>query len=87
MSPQIATVTDKLQFTIPIRIAKSLGVKSGEKVQVAEKNGSIIITPAKQLLSELEGLLSIPKKWKDKDIDDIIKQSKTEYFKKKYAIR
>lgn len=80
---QSATITSKLQFTIPILIARKVGIKSGEKVQVSEKNGSITITPVKKLLIELAGSLSLPTEWKDKDIDSIIKESKRKYFKNK----
>lgn len=80
---QSATITSKLQFTIPILIARKVGIKSGEKVQVAEDGGRIVITRVKQILSELEGALSMSKKWKGKDMNTIIKEAKREYFQKK----
>lgn len=80
---QSATITSKLQFTIPILIARKVGIKSGEKVQVFEEDGRIVITPVKQLLTELAGSLSLPKEWKGKDIDFIIEESKRKYFKSK----
>lgn len=83
MLSQSATITSKLQLTIPMRIAKKLGIKSGEKVQISEKDGKIVITPAKQLLSELEGVLALPKKWQGKDIDTIIQEAKREHFQDK----
>lgn len=78
-----ATITSKMQFTIPIRIARKVGVKSGEKVNVSEENGKIIISPVKNLLTELAGSLSLPNRWKGKNIDSIIKESKRAYFKNK----
>lgn len=83
MIPQTATITSKLQFTIPIRIARKVGVKSGEKVQISEENGRITITPMKKMVMELAGSLSLPKKWKGKDIESIITEAKYNYFKKK----
>lgn len=78
---QGATITSKMQFTIPINIARKVGVKSGEKVHVSEESGKIIIAPVKNLLAELSGSLSLPEKWKGKDIDYIIKESKLRHFK------
>lgn len=80
---QSATITSKLQFTIPILIARKVGIKSGEKVQVSEKNGNITITPVRKILMELAGSLALPEKWEGKDIDSIIKESKRKYFKNK----
>ena len=78
-----ATITSKMQLTIPISIAKHVGIKVGEKVHITENNNSIIITPVKQLLDELESSLSIPIKWKDKDIEPIIRDAKSKYFNSK----
>lgn len=80
---QSATITSKMQFTIPIKIARKVGVKSGEKVNVSEDNGRIIIAPVKNLLAELAGSLFLPKAWKGKDIDSIIKKSKRKHFRSK----
>lgn len=81
---QSATVTSKMQFTIPMNIARKVGVKSGEKVDVAEEDGRIVITPLRQLVEELAGSIAIPKKWKGKDIDSVIEEAKEEYFLSKY---
>lgn len=78
-----ATITSKMQFTIPIKIARKVGVKSGEKVDVSEENGRIIIAPVKNLLTELAGSLSLPQEWKGRNIDYIIKESKRKHFKNK----
>lgn len=80
---QTATITSKLQFTIPTKIAKKVGIKSGEKVQVSEENGKITIAPMKKMIMELAGSLSLPKRWKGRDIDSIIRESKYKYFKNK----
>lgn len=80
---QSATITSKMQFTIPIKIARKVGVKSGEKVNVSEENGKIIISPVKNLLMELAGSLSLPNRWKGKDIDSIIRDSKQKHFRSK----
>jgi AbrB family looped-hinge helix DNA binding protein len=77
------TVTSKMQLTIPINIARKVGITSGEKVTFEEENGRIVITPVKQVLTELAGSLSMPAKWKSKDIDAIIHDAKAQHFQKK----
>lgn len=80
---QSATVTSKMQLTIPMSIARKVGLTSGDKVAVSEENGRIILTPIKQLITELAGSLSIPEKWKEKDIDLIIQEAKAQHFQNK----
>ncbi len=46
---------------------------------------SVSVTPMKDILQKLTGLLSMPEEWKGKDIDIIIKESKYKYFKKKFT--
>jgi len=41
------------------------------------------ISPVKNLLAELAGSFSLPKKWKGGNIDSIIKKSKHTYFTNK----
>ncbi len=80
---QSATITSKMQLTIPIVIARKVGIGSGDKVAVSEEHGRIILTPMKQLIEELAGSLAMPKKWYGKDLDEIIKDAKQEYFQHK----
>ncbi len=82
---QQATITSKMQVTLPIKLARKVGLKSGQKIQVKEENGRLILTPMRQLVEELAGSWSLPKKWKGKDIDEIIEEAKEEHFKNKYA--
>lgn len=84
MLNQRATITSKMQLTIPIKIARKLGVKIGERVDVSEEDGRIIITPMIKLIHELSGSLPMPKEWEGKDLDAIIAESKEEYFNKRY---
>ena len=78
-----ATITSKMQLTIPMKIATKIGIKVGEKLQVSEHSGQIILTPVKKLLHELAGSLSTPTKWKNKNIEFIIQDAKRELFKSK----
>ena len=80
---QTATITSKMQFTIPMFIAKKMGLESGDKLTVSEENGKIILTPIKQLIEELSGSLPVPIAWKGKDINIIIQEAKTKHFQSK----
>lgn len=79
---QMATITSKRQLTLPANIFEKAGLKIGQKVAVREENGSLIIVPPEKLLEELDGILTMPKKWEGKDLDEIIEESVMEYFKK-----
>ena len=78
-----ATITSKLQLTIPIVIARKSGVRVGEKLHVSNESGRIVLTPVKKLIAELSGSLSVPNKFKGKDIDLIIKEARASHFKSK----
>ena len=69
---QIATITSKMQLTLPISIARKIGIKSGQKVAVSEKNGHIIIKPTEKLVEELAGSLRSFRKRDNKTPDEII---------------
>lgn len=77
----MATITSKMQLTLPVSIARKIGIKSGQKVTVSEKDGDIIITPAERLVKELAGSLKYLKKKDNKTLDEIIKEAKYTYFK------
>jgi AbrB family looped-hinge helix DNA binding protein len=81
----LATITSKRQFTIPSQLFKDIGFSEGDKVIVEESNGELIVKPVMDLIDKLSGSVSTPKFLKDKDLDldEIIKTSKVEYFKKK----
>jgi len=77
---QMATITSKMQLTLPVSVARKVGLKSGQKVSVSEKNGQIIITPAEKLVEELAGSLKYLKKKGNKTLNEIIEESKNIYF-------
>lgn len=79
---QIATITSKRQLTIPSHLFKKANFSEGDKVLVREENGELRIKKMRDLVEELGGSLKLPKKWKGKDIDQIIEEAKYEYFKK-----
>ncbi len=80
---QMATITGKMQLTVPVKVASKIGLKNGDKVMVSDNLGKIIITPAKSLIEELAGSLSVPKKWQGKKVEQIIEDAKAEHFRKK----
>ncbi len=84
---QSATVTSKMQLTIPMNIARKVGLRSGEKVDVVEKEGQIIITPLRKLVEDLAGSIEVPKELKGKDVDEMIQQAKENYFRSKYSAK
>ena len=43
--PKMATVTSKMQVTIPVRFARKYGLKPGSKVSLGVKDRAIIVTP------------------------------------------
>jgi AbrB family looped-hinge helix DNA binding protein len=55
--PKLATVTSKMQLTIPVRIARKLNLKPGQKVSVAARNGRIVVRPLRSVVEELAGSL------------------------------
>jgi AbrB family looped-hinge helix DNA binding protein len=44
-----ATVTSKMQLTIPAALARKHGIKGGDKVRIEEQDGRIILTPIEPL--------------------------------------
>lgn len=80
---QIATITGKMQLTVPARMARKIGLKTGDKVIVSDSRGKIAITPARSLIEELAGSLPLPKKWQRRTIEQIIEDAKSEHFRKK----
>lgn len=84
---QMATITSKKQLTLPSKVFKKAGLRIGQKVLVAEENGRLTITPAEKLVEELAGSVPVPAKWRGKNIDQIIEESKNDYFRKKYSLK
>ena len=78
---QVATITSKKQLTIPVAIFNKIGLRIGQKVLISEDNGNLLITPAEKLVEELAGILTMPKKWKNKTLNQVIEDSKKEYFR------
>lgn len=78
---QLATITSKKQLTLPAGIFREAGLKIGQRVMVTQENGNLLIAPAKSLVEELAGSLTLPKRWKKKSLDRIIEEAKSEHFR------
>jgi AbrB family looped-hinge helix DNA binding protein len=55
--PRIATVTSKMQLTIPAAFAQKHGIKPGDKVSLTVRNGRIVVRPLRSIIEELAGSL------------------------------
>lgn len=78
---QVATITSKKQLTIPAAIFNKIGLKIGQRVLISEDRGHLFITPTEKLVEDLAGVLALPKKWKNKNLNQIIEDAKKKYFK------
>ncbi|MBU1016906.1 MAG: AbrB/MazE/SpoVT family DNA-binding domain-containing protein [Patescibacteria group bacterium] len=73
-------ITSKRQVTIPSKIFKALNLDEGGFLIAEKSHGSIILTPAENLVGRLSGVVKVPEKYKNMSADDIIRESKKEYF-------
>ena len=80
---QLATITSKRQLTIPVAIFDRMRFKKGERVLVFQRKETIVIRPVKNLVEELAGTISLPKRFKSFSLEKIIQRAKEEYFNRK----
>lgn len=72
-----ATITSKGQVTIPIEIRERFGLKEGEKIVFIERANEVVIRPkVKDALKELIKLREKLPRITEKEIDEMIKESK-----------
>jgi formylmethanofuran dehydrogenase subunit D len=77
------TITKKNQVTIDPRAMQALGLEPGGKVSyVLSDDGTVQLVNAKALIHKNKGIAQLPKRFKGKDIDTVIREAKKEYFKK-----
>jgi AbrB family looped-hinge helix DNA binding protein len=81
---QTVRISSKRQITIPSRIFDELKMNQGDLLLVKRTDNSIVLTPAETLVKELTGILKLPKKLTDEELERMIKKSKNDYFKNKY---
>lgn len=76
-------ITSKRQITIPVKIFNYLNLNKGDNLIVDIKDNKIIMEKSENLLNKLAGSVKVPKKYKNKSIDFIIREAKKDYFNKK----
>lgn len=81
---QMTTITSKKQLTLPAALFRKLGLKEGQKVMVSEENGRLVLTPAEAIVEELAGSITPLTNWHGKNMDQIVEESKQDYFQSKY---
>jgi AbrB family looped-hinge helix DNA binding protein len=81
MKLEEAKVTSKGQVTIPKNIRAALGLKPGEKVVFIHDNDEVIMLPKTK--TPFERLLELRKeiRFSQKEIEEMIKESKKEWSK------
>ena len=77
---QTVKISSKTQITIPVDIFNYLALNEGDRLIVNIDEGKIVMEKSQKILDEMAGSLYLPKKYKDKPLDFIIRDSKREYF-------
>lgn len=80
---QTVSISSKRQITIPAKIFNHFGLSKGSKLVITIDSNRIILQKAQALLDEVAGSVLLPKRFKNKSLDSIINEAKTEYFYKK----
>lgn len=57
MTDYEATITSKLQLTLPKRLCAQLGITRGDKVAVTVERGAIVLTPLRTAVEAAAGSL------------------------------
>jgi AbrB family looped-hinge helix DNA binding protein len=75
-------ITSKRQISIPVNVFNSLGLKKGDNllINVDFDNERIIMEKQEKILNQLAGSLKLPKKYKNKSLEQIISDAKRNYF-------
>ena len=77
---QTVRISSKRQITIPVDIFNYLALNEGDRLIVNIDEGKIVMEKSQKLLDKMAGSLYLPKKFKNKSLDFIIRDSKQEYF-------
>jgi len=73
-------ISSKRQVTIPAAVYSLLGLSQGDKLVVEVKNNTLTLSKAQLLLDTVAGSVQLPRKYKKKSLNYIIKKSKQVYF-------
>lgn len=82
MKPEEAKLTSKGQITIPKNIRTALGLKAGGRIVFIPEGREVIMLPkVKEPLKELEKIRKEVSLFTEKEIKEMIKESKKEWSK------
>lgn len=73
-------ITSKRQITIPIKAYKQLHLDKDDQLTIRVVANSLVLQKAQSLLDSLAGSLKLPKKYRNKPLEEIIRQAKKDYF-------
>lgn len=76
---KVSTITSKRQLTIPAQIFQAVGLKEGQRVLIEDKEGTVVVKPANEVVERLAGSVEIPTRFALLGIDEIIRRAKKEY--------
>ena len=76
---KVSTITSKRQLTIPSRMFRTVGFKEGQRVLIEDKEGTIVVKPADEVVERLAGLVRVPPRFASLEIEEIIRRAKKEY--------
>lgn len=80
---QTVSISSKRQITIPAKIYNHFGLSRGLKLIITIDSDKIILQKAQALLDEVAGTIKLPKRFKNKPLESVVNEAKTEYFYRK----
>lgn len=76
---KVSTITSKRQLTIPSQIFQAVGLKEGQRVLIEDKEGTVVVKPANDVVERLAGSVKVPMRFVSMGIEEIIRRAKKEY--------
>lgn len=76
---KVSTITSKRQLTIPSQIFRAVGLKEGQKVLVEDRDGTVVVKLAHDVVDRLAGSVKLPPRFRSLAIEEIIRRAKKEY--------
>ncbi|MDQ3098222.1 MAG: AbrB/MazE/SpoVT family DNA-binding domain-containing protein [bacterium] len=78
-----AKISSKRQITIPAKVFNLLRLKEGDELSISVEKNQMIMEKAQSYLDSVAGSLPLPEKYKNKSLEMILAESKSEYFTSK----
>lgn len=76
---KVSTITSKRQLTIPSQIFQAVGLKEGQRVLIEDKDGTVVVKPANDVVERLAASVKVPARFAALGIEEIIRRAKKEY--------